>query len=280
VTSDADRDAIDIAVAEWRQGDCVVGEQWFLHRFSLATPLTEAAVEVAPEGVDIAETPEAGLVVLSQTCDVVRFWRDRPFVEVAPLVGVGKQVLKEIARGFRPRYAFVPGVAAQNLVADLDRVMTVEKAVVASWPRVRGCGSEEDTARFAQALARNRARFAFPDDFSEFVAKLQGRLTEKHDRISSEGEALRSLREIRVVAVPSWAAEEVDLTFLFIPNEDEHGFEVRSWDDFLVKWLELVPPNGRYRTINGMVLSLRDLTAHDYVASAQLDLDHVTSRSA
>lgn len=280
MTSDTGRDAIDKALDEWRQGDCVVEEQWFLHRFALATPLTDAAVEVAPIGVDIAETPEAGLVVLSQTCDILRPWRDRPFVEVAPLVVVSEQIIKEVSRGYRPRYAFVPGVAAQHLVADLDRVMTVEKAVVALWSRARGCETEEDAARFAQALSRYRSRFAFPDDFAAFVAKLQGRLAEKHDRQSPEGAALRSLREIRVAAAPSWAAEQIDLTFLFIPNEDGHGFEGRSWDEFLARWLDLVPPSGRYGPVSGLVVSLCDISAQEYVASAQLDLDHVTSRPA
>lgn len=280
MTSDAGRDAIDKALEEWRQGDCVVQEQWFIHRFDLTAPLTEAAAEVAHEGVDIAETPEAGFVLLSQTCDIIRLWRDRPFVEVAPLVEVDEQILKEIARGYRPRYGFIPGVADRNLVADLDRVMTVEKSVVASWPRVPGCNTDEEATRFAQALSRYWARFAFPDDFATFVSKLRERLTEKHDRKSPEGEALRSLREIRVAAAPSWADEQIELTFLFIRNEDEHDFEGKSWDEFLAKWLALVPANGRYGSVSGLVIPLRDMTAQEYVASAQLDLDHVTSRSA
>lgn len=36
----ADLDDLDEALAEWRQGDCVVGEQWFMRRFSPARPLT------------------------------------------------------------------------------------------------------------------------------------------------------------------------------------------------------------------------------------------------
>ncbi len=276
--SDTGRDAIDKALEKWRQGDCVVEDQWFLHRFDPSTPLTNAATEVAQEGVDIAETPEAGFVLLSQTCDIVRLWHERPFVEVAPLVEVDEQVFKQVVRGHRPRYAFVPGVAEQNLVADLDRVMTVEKSIVASWPRVPGCSTDEDAARFAQSLSRYWARFAFPDDFAEFVSKLRERLTEKHDKKSPEGEALRSLREIRVAASPSWAAEQIELTFLFIPNEGQLDFEGTSWDDFLAKWLKLVPESGRYSSVDGLVISLGDMTAQEYVASAQLDLDHVTSR--
>ncbi len=195
------------------------------------------------------------------------------------MVAVDERVLKESARGHRPRYLFVPGVAHHGLVGDLDRVMTVEKAVLASWSRAPGCISEEDTTRLAQALARHKARFAFPDDFGEVVDKLQDRLTEKHDKRSAEGEALRNLREIRVAATPSWDAEAIDLFFLFVPNDDERNFEGKSWDQFLVKWLELVQPQGRYRTVDGLVLALGDMNAREYVSSVQLDLDYVTSRT-
>jgi len=278
VTGHGDLDDLDLALSQWRQGDCVVGEQWFLHRFSPARPLTPAAVSVAAEGVDIFETPEAGLVVLSQTCDIVRSWRERPFIVVAPLVKVDAFTLREVARGYRPRYASVPGVAAQELVADLDRSMTVEKAVIAAQACIRGCPTEEDTVQFAQALARSRARFAFPDDFSELVDGLRRRLVEKHNRKTAEGEALRNLREIRVAAAPSWGAKVVDLVFTFIRNDEDPGLGGAARHEFLEKWLALVPPRGRYRSVEGLVIALGDLSAREYLAGARLDLDHVTGR--
>lgn len=88
------------------------------------------------EGAENVETEVRGFAVLTQTCDLVRPCADRPFVEVSPLVEVDDRVLREIERGRRPNYGFIPGVAPRRLVADLDRVMTVEKAVVAAWARV------------------------------------------------------------------------------------------------------------------------------------------------
>ena len=41
--------------------------------------------------------------------------------ETSRLVEVGDQVLREIERGRRPNYGFIPGVADCRLVADLDR---------------------------------------------------------------------------------------------------------------------------------------------------------------
>lgn len=264
----------------WRQGDCVVGEQWFVHRLAPAIPLTEEAADVAKEGGDLAEAEVRGLVVLTQTCDIVRSCAERPYIEVAPLVKVDAGELRTIERGRRPRYAFVPGLKDNNLVGDLDRVMTVEKAVVANWERIAGCATDQEMRHFAQALARKRSRFAFPDDFTSLASKLQSRLQGKHDKQSDEGEALRALREIRVRAAPSWDADPVDIMFWFIRNEDEPDFKGQSWDKLLEGWLKLVPPTGRFNPVNGVVMTLDDMTARDYVESDPLDLDHLSSQQA
>lgn len=81
----------------------------------------------------LAELAVLGLALLSPTCDVVRDCAARPFVEVAPLVELEPHDVGEVERGHRPRHGYVPGLKSAGLVVDLDRVMTVEKAVVASW---------------------------------------------------------------------------------------------------------------------------------------------------
>ncbi|NLE10840.1 MAG: hypothetical protein GX630_04985, partial [Actinobacteria bacterium] len=129
---------VDERLADWRQGDCVVGDQWFLHRFDPALPLTAEAAEAAAGETDLCETPVTGLAILTQTCDLVRPSSKRPYVEVAPLVEVDAATLREIGACRRPAYAVVPALAAKYLVANLDRTMTVEKAVVARWDRVAG----------------------------------------------------------------------------------------------------------------------------------------------
>lgn len=79
--------------------------------------------------------------MVTQTCDIVRSCAERPFIEVAPLVEVNEQLLYEIKR-CRPQFAYISGISQLNLVVDLDRVMTVEKAVVASWQRQPGCHND------------------------------------------------------------------------------------------------------------------------------------------
>lgn len=205
------RSLVDAALKQWRQGDCVVGEQWFVHRLAPRLPLTPQAAAAAKEGADLAEAEVRGFVVISQSCDLARLCVERPYVEVAPLVEVDTADLQMIKRDRRPRYAFIAGLQASNLVGDLDRVMTVEKAVVAAWERIPGCGTDPERRVFAQALARKRTRFAFPNDFTELASKLRGRMQEKHGKQTDEGEALRALREIRVRAAPSWDHEAVDI---------------------------------------------------------------------
>jgi hypothetical protein len=157
--------------------------------------------------------------------------------------------------------------------------MTVEKPVVAGWTRIPGCSTDDERRRFALALARKRARFPFPDDFTAFSKKLQARLLEKHDKQSDEGRALRALREIRVRAAPSWDAENVELTFWFVREDADADFEGKNWSAFLELWLNLVPAGGRFKTVNGTVVTLDDVTGRDFVESDPLDLDHLSSRS-
>lgn len=165
-------------------------------------------------------------------------------------------------------------------MADLDRVMTVAKPLVASWTRTPGWSNDADGRAFAQSLARKRVRFAFPDDFTAFVKKLQGRMTEKHDKATDEGRGLRALREIRVRASPSWDAIEVDLVFWFIRDAGDATFGGRNWADLLKDWLKLVAQSGRFKQVEGQVVSLRDMTAEDYVESDPLDLDHLSTTTA
>jgi hypothetical protein len=267
---------IDEALASWRQGDVALQEQWFIHAADPRQPLT-AESEQATGDLSAIQSEVAGLMVVTQTCDIVRSCIQRPFIEVVPLVQVDESKLLEVKRGRRPAYASIPALEEQQLVADLDRVMTVEKSLVAAWTRTPGWVTDVEARELAQALARKRARFAFPDDFTSFVRRLQGRLQEKHDKQSDEGRALRALREIRVGATPSWDAPQLELTFWFIIDEDDAVSQIRNWGEQLEAWLRLIPASGRFTRVDGLVVELEDMTARDYVESDRLDLDHLSS---
>lgn len=172
----------------------------------------------------------------------------------------------------------MPLLSAHRLVADLDRVMTVEKPLLATWERTPGWSTDAEARAFALALSRKRVRFAFPDDFTALTGKLQSRLADKHEKNTDEGRSLRALGEIRVQASPSWDAPKVDIIFWFVRNEKDADFGGKNWADLLKEWLKLVPTTGRFKSIEGQVLTLQDMTAADYVDSDPLDLDHLSTR--
>lgn len=267
---------IDASLREWRQGDLALEESWFVHVGDGAVPLSEAAAQ-AESGVQALKSEVLGLVVVTQTCDIVRSCVTRPYVEVAPLVRVSDDDLQQVKRGRRPAHATLPTLENDLLVADLDRVMTVEKSILASWKRTPGFTRDADGRAFAQALARKRVRYAFPDDFTSLARKLQARLGDKHDKNTHEGRGLRALREIRVCASPSWDGGSTEIFFWFIRNDTDATLEGKSWADLLKDWLKLVPAAGRFTSVEGQVVTLQEMTAEDYVDSDPLDLDHLST---
>jgi hypothetical protein len=208
---------VDDVLALWRQGDLVLGSDLtFMHMALLSNPLTPAAIDVRNELADVAGADQAvvmseapGFVVVTQSCDVVRASHERPFVELAPLLEVPPGWVEEARRLKRPNFAYVPAVAAQNLVADLERTMTVEKAVLAALKRQPGVTSSDEAAAFARALARKRSRFAFPDDFNLAIRPFFQRLEKRAGKDSDEGRHVDALIEIRAAASPDWYAPAV-----------------------------------------------------------------------
>ncbi len=274
LSSAAQMTTIDEAVAQWRQGDCVLGEHFIAYRIDPTAPLTSAAA--ATDGdADLIEAEVLGFVVVTQTCDIVRQCRSRPFVEVAPLVD-GSSMFNEITKGLRPNRVYLPGLADTQVVADLDRTMTVEKAVVAKWSRVPGWSTDAEGRAITNALVRKRQRFAFPDDFVSLVKPLADRLKDKHSKNTPEGNFLRSLDEIRIRAAPAWDAKRIELHFWFI--HDAAKPRTNEMCQFFENCFAKVATDGRFFDVNGQLVTLDDMTARDYVESDPLDLDHLSGK--
>ena len=68
------------------------------------------------------------------------------------------------------------------------------------------------------------------------------------------------------------------LTFWFVRHDEDEQPEGGSWASHLEAWLKLVPDGGRFATVQGMVVTLEDITARDYVESDPLDLDYLSAR--
>src|SRR5512144_1175062 len=90
-------EAREDAIIAWRQGDVALDAGLvFCHLADLSFPHSRASIVTAKEyrsaGTEIECGPTPlfdeveGLVMLSQTCDIVRNCQERPFLEVAPLI--------------------------------------------------------------------------------------------------------------------------------------------------------------------------------------------------
>jgi hypothetical protein len=263
---------VDQAMRSYQQGDCFLGDHGFIH---LCLLRTEDEYEHQWQ-----ETPVVGLVLVSQSCDIVRSCADRPVVEMCPLVSVDQSQLASIVGGWRPQYVALPALSGQGLVVDLDRTMTVEKAVIVSWAHTKGLNSDAETRGFAQALARKRTRFAFPDDFNSYVEPLRKRLIEKHGKESPEGDALRAMNEIRVRAEPAWDAQEVQITFYFVRRQDSaSSFDGKPWHVWCDGWMGRLVDGGRFKNPYGQVVDYTSMSAAEYLESDRLDLDQLSART-
>lgn len=272
---------IDDALRSWSQGDFALTQSGFVHLADLRRPLTNEAREAAKAFADDGElglesvfSTVAGLVVVSQTCDVVRSAAKRPYVEVSPLVKVDATTLGEIRKRRRPAFAVVPSLLSKGIVVDLDRTMTVEKSVVAGWERNEGCRTDQERRAFSTALARKRARYPFPDAFAAVVARFRDAAKAAHKAGTEEGAHIEALTEIRVLAEPGWEDAKPKLTFYFFYEDDPAGF-APNWSAWVEAWGNALTPDG-FVFGTALAVTLDDLTARDYFDSVELDLEAVS----
>jgi hypothetical protein len=277
---------IDRCLASWRQGDVVRGDEplQFIHLANLCSPTTTAAEELATgqtpdsDGLDMVSVDVLGLVVLTQTCDLVRSCRDRPYVEVCPLVEILDNQAAALARlGRTPRFAALPALSnGNNLVADLDRVMTIEKGAIALMVerRERGVGTKSEARIFAEFLGLKRTRPALPNEFATAVNRMRNRIVNKHSVKSPEGEFLRAVREIRVRGTPDWDAEAIEVEFIFV--FDRRKNIPKDAEEWIGQLISSVATNDRIAAVSGRSVGLDQLSAAAYLESCRLDLDHLS----
>lgn len=283
-SSPAEIASINTAMCEWRQGDFFIAKDlFFIHLANLAQPLTTEAIELAAERVKLSEPLEIegvasavrGYVVITQTCDIIRNCKTRSYVELCPLVQVDEPVLKETRLLRRPAFALVPGAADHRFVADLDRVITTEKAFLSSYEPIRGCKDDSEIRAFADALARHKTRAAFPNDFNIAMEPVRDYLKKVHRSPGPEGCLIRSIGEIRVTASPNWSAEKVriNLWLILLPQADSPTEDTSL---YIEKWIALFGQSNRYN-LEAVVCKLEDMKASDYVGGDRLDLDALSA---
>jgi hypothetical protein len=200
-TSGSESDSQDES-SQWRQAD----------KFSLDTvAVTSATGEPA-----LVETTN-GIALVSQSCDVVL--PHRLNVQVAPIIELVGNDARAARDGKRSRYAHLPRLGDTSF-ADLDHVSTVAKTALAGKRVGEGVAGDDETRRFAAAIARRFGRFAFPDDVSDAMKALRDLVQSKATKPQSPfGTVLADVLELRAES-KAWAAvaSEVTLVFVLFPG--------------------------------------------------------------
>jgi hypothetical protein len=176
--------------------------------------ITSLPIVQRDRNIQIYPAPQ-GVVLLSQTCDVVL--PDRRTVVVAPVVRLSGDSLREAGKGLRPRYVKVPD-GEDETFADLDVIATLEKNVLAGI-RADDCQRPEEVSgrRFGRGVARRFGRFAFPDEVVPWLTPLSEIVTSKYGKASSgEARALESVVELRIESGNGWESPPYDLTLVVI----------------------------------------------------------------
>jgi hypothetical protein len=267
---------------QWRQGDLLIGVDLpfvtFAHRDLPLTAISSETIANDDDGGAIVDvlSDEPGYCIISQSCDLVRGCCDRPYVELAPLVPVDPATMQLVQKGRVEKYAPHPLLAEQGLVVDLDRVMVVEKPVLADLDpgcRQAGLQKDDERRRFAATLARKRGRFAFPDDFVAGMRRLRDHIVSKHAKNSPLGGFLEALAEIRMFC-PDWSAAEPDVTMLLVFDE---GHQIpadakKHADDLAGRFT----PTGVFKKLAVQVAAFETMSAARYRASDLLELDFLS----
>jgi hypothetical protein len=142
---------------------------------------------------------------------------------------------------------------------------------------VRGLTDDAQLRDFAECLVRRFTRFAFPNEFVRAISNIQMHIKTKHKKETDEGDALRSMREIRVSATPGWDSSNPHIEFLFVrgdsgPSEDK----VR---ETVTKLMRKFQATGQFREPTFRIVTLEEMSAAAYLASDRLDLDYLSHAS-
>lgn len=288
-----DGENLQTAISQWSQGDAVLGEFPFFWAYDPQKPLKDSAEQAEDaepiNGVAIAGAMVKGVVLISQTCDIVRAFSDRPYIQLVPLVEVDRHTLDLVRKGMRPRFLFLPAFADQNLVADLDRIISVEKTFLGVWERRPSFSTEAERRSFAESIRRYYSRPAFPAPFVEALRPLEEWFRLKHDKTPDlpkkgktapfhPGPCLRALEMVLVKANPSWESMTFRVEFVLVRKLEEDGIPAADWETFIqecrtrAQLPEEIPSEWSEKP-------LAHLPAKLYLESDILDLGHLSDET-
>ncbi|MGY2898433.1 hypothetical protein ACVKXF_001056 [Curtobacterium sp. PvP017] len=211
-----------------------------------------------------------GVVIVSQTCDVVQ--DSKTVCLVAPIVPAENAVVSRARKGQAPLKLYMPehdGTPVQ--IADLDYIAAVPKSslIGTTLTARRGADEQSKPARdIAHRLGRVFTRFPFPDEVYPAFAKLRSRAQKTAGGAGWFGQVLDYVDDLRVTA-DQWPAPERNLILRVVVEERylipvEDADPTWAWETALVvgrKDGELLPRLSLDRTSELLVRNLQSLDA-------------------
>lgn len=258
-------------LAQWRQGDysCVPGE------------FVSILASDSSGNLEYEANPNIlGVVVISQTCDVVRCVPGKEYVVVAPIVELPENKIPFVRSGATPTYAALEHPPTEAAVVDLSRMLSVHKKALASWPRSDGFSDNAKLARFAGALERKHGRFAFPDAFADqVISPLRDKFKKPHGKASESGKIVRSLNHVRVQAAPAWDAELVKIGFRFVLEDTLEApyTAIAKFIGDILKGIAL-PQGFAFEDPKFTLRNLDGYSAREWTSSQRIDWDYISGR--
>lgn len=273
---------VDECIATWQQGDVILCEDIpFIYLVDLKAPLTAAAKKLVWDeeqpSLEQVAVDIIGLVILSQTCDLVRDSSKRPFVEVCALVKLPPNEATNARKGKIFRYALLPSFKDGTYAADLDRIMTVEKSLLASRTIQyhKALLTDAECRAFSEALIRRLTRAAFPNDFVEAISAFKQHIISCYKNDNPEGEFLKAISQIRIVPKPDWNANEIEVDFYFVFDKETNIPE--NSDVFIEGLLKKIKIDDKIIDVSGYASAFNSMTAEMYLMSHQLELDYLST---
>ncbi len=304
-----------VRLHECRQGDVLAlpHHVWIAHG---DLPTTAYGRDYAAPGKvsSLSEVAPNGVAVLTPTCDFVpRSGRDRPYVAVAPLVGLEEPEFSEARRGRHLRYVHLPSYEDGRYFADLDRISTIETGVLLIYSRSASLTNDRERSDFARALARKFGRFAFPDDLQLSMKKWRDHVISKHNKPNSpEGVLYQKAVDVRLSVDGEWFDDKITVTvkvlfppgFLPIPDPNvaatigavqrvnamkAPAIAQKLYDGVAdlqagalmcerlqELWADRCEPTGSIQSIEFELLGTDDMTVDVYLASQSFDLEFLS----
>lgn len=178
------------SVADLRQGD-VVGLTW---------------IPEIVDGAPVSRATPCGVVVVSQTCDVVQVSASKANLIVAPIIEApDSNLVANARRGRSPLRIFLKGCgpAGTDLVADLQHSVSVPKTFLLGSEllgRTASYDHDQEARNLSVVIGRAFSRFAFPDEVQASLSKFLRKTRDKAGTSGPLGRVLDWIDPLRVSA--------------------------------------------------------------------------------